>query len=812
MKKIIAFGMCMLFCTISSVNAQSCNCSRTISASGVYNGQTMNVQPGEVICIQAGNYSLLRFVNFIGTASQPIIFKNCGGQVTIAHNQYYGALDFLGSKYFKVTGSGSANIPYGFLIAGTGANASGLSVAGLSTNCEIERVEVKNTGFAGMLIKTDPNCDSSTWRSNFTMTDVSIHDNYVHDTGGEGLYVGSSFYNGKSITCNGQTITVFPHLIEKLKIYNNIIANTGADGLQYSCAPQAEVYNNSISNYGIAPFEAFQNNGIQLGAVSGKFYGNKIKSGTGNGIQITQPIGDISVYNNVVESAGQSALFSDDRSSTNNILITNNTFVKSPIELLKIYGNTSTKKIYNNILAESATNVYVTYGLGATADEKNNLKVSSTANVDFVSSTDFHLKINSPAVNTGINPQFSSLSTDIEGNQRPSGGFYDMGAYESMVNPPILAPISDKNLSANTALSFNISASDPDGGTPSLTASSLPSYAKFTDNGNGTGTFTATPQSTNTTFNVTFTASDATGGVSNRTIQVRLYASLPTSQQTMYRINAGGEGLTDNNGILTEDSNTKPSNYTNVTAAGSVSGTSSVTTNQTGLPNQVFQTFRRDSQTGDDMRWNFPVYYDAGWYMLNLYFIESVSSANRVFNIIVEGNNVAPNFDIKAAAGVRVALKKSYYIYVADGAMNIQFQRILDNPLVSAIEVVSLGTGTPPNARVRTSNQSNNDDFQEYYEIASNNYSNEVAEVTENPVEIVTYPNPVQDVLYLNTNNTTEPLKVTLINMRGNILWEGTLNDGNTQNSIPFAQYTAGTYDVVVNNDQKRWVNKIVKL
>ncbi|WP_064197442.1 MULTISPECIES: malectin domain-containing carbohydrate-binding protein [Emticicia] len=808
MKKTIAVWIGILFYTISSVNAQSCNCSRTISASGIYNGQTMNVKPGEVICVQAGNYSLLRFVNFIGTASQPIIIKNCGGQVTIAHNQYYGALDFLGSKYFKVTGSGSTDIQYGFLIAGTGATASGLSIAGLSTNCEVERVEVKNTGFAGMLIKTDPNCDPSTWRSSFTMTDVSIHDNYVHDTGGEGLYIGNSFYNVEVITCSGQKRTVFPHLIEKLKIYNNTVVNTGADGIQYACAPDAEVYNNSVSNYGISPFEAFQNNGMQLGSVSGKFYGNKIKSGNGNGIQIVQPLGNLSVYNNIVESVGQNALFSDDRFSTNNLLIANNTFVKSGQDLMKIYGSTTSKRIYNNILAESSINSYIVYGLGAAADEKNNLKVNSATSVGFLSDKDFHLTINSPAINAGINPDFISLSTDIEGNKRPNGGFYDLGAYESMVNPPIFTPIGDKNLSASSSLKFNISASDPDGGVPKLAALNIPTYANFKDNGNGTGTFSATPQSSNMTFNVTFAASDTTGGVTNRTIQVRLYASIPTGQQTMYRVNAGGPAIGDSNGILTEDSNANPSPYTNVTAAGSTTSTSSVTTNKTSLPNQVFQTFRRDSQTGDDMRWNFPVYYDASWYILNLYFIESISSANRVFNILVEGNNVAPGFDIKALVGTKVAMKKSYYVYVSDGTLNIQFQRILDNPLVSAIEVISLGTSTPPNIR---QDEPHDDNLPTYYEIVTNSHPNDHdIDLNANPLGIVAFPNPVQDILYLITSST-DPLKVTLINISGNVLWEGILNDENAQNSIPFGKYGAGIYEIIVTNDHKQWVGKIVK-
>lgn len=795
MKKIITLGICLLFCFGSySVKAQACNCTRTISSSGIYNGTTMNVQPGEVICIQAGNYSLLRFVDFVGTAAQPIIFKNCGGKVTISHNQYYGALDFLGSKYFRVTGTGSSESQYGIFISGTGQNASGLSVAGLSTNCEIDHLEIQNTGFAGMLIKTDPNCDPNTWRSNFMMKEVLIHDNYVHNTGGEGLYVGSSFFNGKSITCNDQSTTVFPHLIEGLKIYNNTVENTGADGIQYSCAPQSEVYNNVVNSYGISPFEEYQNNGIQLGAGGGKCYGNKVSNGTGNGIQVTQPTDNMAVFNNLVVNSGKNSLFGDDRTTTNvNFQIVNNTFVKSGQENIKLYGNISTKSIYNNIIAEPLNNSnYISFGIGAQADEKNNLKIPSAASGLFVSQSDFHLTINSSAINAGFNVSALNITNDIENSPRPNGGQYDIGAYESTVNPPILENISNKILSANTSLLFNITATDPDGTTPSISVQSLPSFAAFTDNGNGTGTFSATPKAQNQVFNVTFIAADTSGGLCSKTIQVTVYASVPSGQQSLFRVNAGGETLATVNGDFLEDTSTNPSQFTNAAAAASIGGTSVVVTNQTGLPNQAFQNFRRDSQAGDDMRWTFPVYYDASWYKVNLYFIESVSSANRVFNIVVEGNTVASNFNIMAEAGVKIALKKSYNVYVSDGNLNIQLQRILDNPLISAIEIISLGVNNP-NGRL--------------------GYQNET-EKENNPMEIIIYPNPVQDILFLTINNSeklSSQLILNLVNSQGQTIWETVIEDDDSQKSIPLKHLDAGVFELILRNSEKRWIKKVVK-
>lgn len=58
---------------------------------------------------------------------------------------------------------------------------------------------------------------------------------------------------------------------------------------------------------------------------------------------------------------------------------------------------------------------------------------------------------------------------------------------------PELSPIGDKVVDENQSLSFTVSASDPDGTTPSVTASNLPQGASFADKGHGTGLFSWTP-------------------------------------------------------------------------------------------------------------------------------------------------------------------------------------------------------------------------------------------------------------------------------------------------------------------------------
>ncbi len=105
-----------------------------------------------------------------------------------------------------LSGKGDATYTYGIkLINSNASNGMGVTVGDLSSDCELEHIEVAKAGFAGMMVKTDPGCDPATWRDNFAMYKVKIHDNYIHDTGGEGLYIGNSFYgSGMTVTCDGE--------------------------------------------------------------------------------------------------------------------------------------------------------------------------------------------------------------------------------------------------------------------------------------------------------------------------------------------------------------------------------------------------------------------------------------------------------------------------------------------------------------------------------------------------------------------------------------------------------------------------------
>lgn len=89
---------------------------------------------------------------------------------------------------------------------------------------------------------------------------------------------------------------------------------------------------------------------------------------------------------------------------------------------------------------------------------------------------------------------------------------------------PVLNTIGNKTSTVGQLLQFTVSATDPDSDPITLSATNLPTGANFTDNGNGTGTFSWTPTANQVgTFQVTFTVSDNRGGTDSVTIQITVH-------------------------------------------------------------------------------------------------------------------------------------------------------------------------------------------------------------------------------------------------------------------------------------------------
>jgi hypothetical protein len=155
-----------------------------------------------------------------------------------------------------------------------------------------------------------------------------------------------------------------------------------------------------------------------------------------------------------------------------------------------------------------------------------------------------------------------------------------------------------------------------------------------------------------------------------------LGSTTTSSTPTAVRVNAGGSALTDASGnVWTGDTGSNGgSTYSNPT---SISGTTTPA---------LYQTERWSSST---LQYQFAV--TNGTRTVNLKFAEIYFTApgNRIFNIVINGQTVASNFDPAAAAGGSFkAVDKSYSVNVTNGTVTIQLVPVVSNPKISAIEIL----------------------------------------------------------------------------------------------------------------------------
>ncbi|MEP6583275.1 MAG: PKD domain-containing protein [Ginsengibacter sp.] len=422
---------------------------------GIYFFNNNFLQPGDTGCIQSGTYPYISLSGIVGTATQPITIINCGGQViNTGNNGTSYCFRIVNSRFFKFTGTGVSGIKYGFKAYWKGGfTGVGMSVRDSSSDYEIDHFEAQNVQ-NGFLCKIDPyDCEPGTWSTGWTIKDISFHDNYVHNTTGEGYYI---INTGSIVTvkdCKGALIDVEPVKAIGVKVYNNICDSTGWDGIQVAASTNAEIYNNKVTNYGRANMNS-QQAGILLGGKSnGSVYNNYINNGTGEGLEIFGT-GKINIYNNVISNAGwdgtssrQDGIAIDDRPQPYNfygglqVFVLNNTVVnagRNAIHIFNSYGTMNAgNKVNNNLLVKPNNtspydNPYVNIDGKTVVDTSKNVRLAVISSAGFYNSNlnDYHLLSTSPAIDKGLNASSYGVTADVDGISRPQGVAFDAGAYE----------------------------------------------------------------------------------------------------------------------------------------------------------------------------------------------------------------------------------------------------------------------------------------------------------------------------------------------------------------------------------------------
>ncbi len=149
-----------------------------------------------MLCIKPGTYTGIGLYQVVASASQPAVITNCGGQAVF--NSTSGSPFYVGggSRYLKISGTGSSTATYGLVAGTSGGSQAHLDLREGTSDVEIDHVEVRGNGNGGVGIafRTYPTCNGTWSRGTWAQYNTKIHDTYVHDSKYEGMYIGPSHY------------------------------------------------------------------------------------------------------------------------------------------------------------------------------------------------------------------------------------------------------------------------------------------------------------------------------------------------------------------------------------------------------------------------------------------------------------------------------------------------------------------------------------------------------------------------------------------------------------------------------------------
>lgn len=237
-------------------------------------------RPGDILQLK-GNFKSVLISNMSGTAAKPIVIRNYRNTpLTVGEPDWNGgswsaAFELNNCHYIRL---GSMSDRNQFIINGSVQPAReayrALQIGNKTDNIEVCFLIIKNGG-NGIVAKTDPvKGDPSTAYPRSTIRNLSIHDLTITDTKNEAMYIGHTatywdhtlnqpFYQSPSRFAAGHDY-VQPIKWENVRIYNNLVRNSGLDGIQTAAIDGLEIHNNEVTNWG-TQHNAAHNGGILIG-------------------------------------------------------------------------------------------------------------------------------------------------------------------------------------------------------------------------------------------------------------------------------------------------------------------------------------------------------------------------------------------------------------------------------------------------------------------------------------------------------------------------------------------------------------------
>jgi len=383
-------------------------------------------QAGDTVYIKAGIYNERIIFSTSGTSSHPIIFRK--------YDQDSVVIDGTGINWSESWG-GLIDI----------SDVSHITISGL---------KVKHSTHAGFFIDT--------------AQDIVVHDSYTYDTFSSGIGVWESnhiviSHNEVELACNDggeECISVATsHHVNVIynEVHHSVSGRNGGEGIDVKeGSHDVQVKYNHVHHILGADRPALYADAWDLHTHHILFEANRVHDIQSNAIAVASEVGglleDVSFVNNIVYNVQSEGFIvggwtADGQTVASNpvehIAIINNTFYTLGSDGIYV-GNKDAKdiKIYNNIIQSKHNQLPISIEDTPViqVDIRHNLIDrnyddygqigDSIGNPLFVDALhgDYHLQSSSPAMNAGIQNNFSLL--DYDKNSREKDGKWDIGAFE----------------------------------------------------------------------------------------------------------------------------------------------------------------------------------------------------------------------------------------------------------------------------------------------------------------------------------------------------------------------------------------------
>lgn len=443
--RLLALGL-VISLTPSLARAQDCECDHELALDVTSaDGEALGVAPGDRVCVAAGERPFLRLSRFVGTPEAPIVVLNCGGRAVIRNEDRAYALVVEGqSRHLRITGTGDDSVEHGFDVSAPDREpyaGVGVWIQGRSSDVEVDHVEVHDTGFAGVMAKTDPGCDDRAEWDGFVMRNVHLHHLWVHDTHGEGFYVGSTQAMGYARTCDGEAVTIPAHFLEGVEIDHVLVEDTGWDGAQIGFARSGcSFHDNVVRRVGLER-EMYQMQGLQIGAYSAcEVRRNVLSDGPAMGV-IVLDSADSLFADNVIARFEGSGIYANLRALVDraSYRFVHNTIVQPGEAAIRVFGDgVEGSAAWNNFVIGMGE-ASISAGADVGIEIGDNVFAASLDEAGVVGADDFHLADGSPARGAGRDLTAMGFAFDLDGRARampPSAG-----AYEHAADAPDAGPL-----------------------------------------------------------------------------------------------------------------------------------------------------------------------------------------------------------------------------------------------------------------------------------------------------------------------------------------------------------------------------------